>query len=159
VALLPSKFGWILSGNKTGTTVNHASVNYFHNREGFTPSDNDMRHFWDLEALGISENQKRSLTTKDAAILCNFHDTLPLEDGRRIVSLPRKEYVILSSNFNNAETRFHTLQRRFNDDAQFREMYYSQMLGYIRKGHVETVASEYTNSTYYLPHHAVVGST
>ena len=114
-----------------------------------------MHHNWDLEQQDISENQERTLTTKDSAILRNFHDTFQLEKGRRIVSLPRIEDVILSSNLNNAEKRFKSLQRRFND-TQFREMYYSQMLDYIRKGHVETVAyEEYTNSNYYLPHHAI----
>jgi hypothetical protein len=61
---------------------------------------------------------------------------------RKENSLTTQKNVVLSWNLNNAENRFHSLQRIFNSDAQFREMYYSQILDYTGKGQAETVASE-----------------
>lgn len=156
VVLLPSKFGWILSGNKSGTTVNNVSVGHISTNEEFAPSDDSMRLFWDLETLGIREQQPRALSAKDSTILEDFHNTFRLADGRRVVSLPRKENVVVSSNLRNAEKRFQSLQRKLDNDEEFSEMYYAHMTDYIEKGHVEQVATtESTPDVFYLPHHAV----
>jgi hypothetical protein len=44
LVLLPSKFGWILSGNRTGITANHLTVNHI----ALEHADSDLRRFWDL---------------------------------------------------------------------------------------------------------------
>lgn len=55
VVLLSSKFGWILSRNKSGTTINHVSVGHISTNEESALSDDSMQQFWDLETLGIRE--------------------------------------------------------------------------------------------------------
>ena len=156
VVLLPSKFGWILSGSKSGATVHHVAVGHVSTSEEFAPPEDNMRQFWDLETLGIREQQQRALTTKDSMILEEFHDSFRLSDGRRVVSLPRKDDVVLSSNKGNAKKRFRSLQRNLDGNAEFQKMYYAHMIKYIEKGHMEQIMeAESENDTFYLPHHAV----
>jgi hypothetical protein len=50
--LVPTAFGWILSGNRFGTHVNSAVVNFINSEQSFTPSEYDLRCLWDLEAMG-----------------------------------------------------------------------------------------------------------
>ena len=57
VATIPSIFGWILSGNRSGITISSAVVNYINSEQPRLPSDDVFRHFWVLETIGIKENQ------------------------------------------------------------------------------------------------------
>jgi hypothetical protein len=53
IVLLPSKFGWILSGNRCGIWVNVAAVNLL-NLEGPCPlPETEIKRFLDLETIGI----------------------------------------------------------------------------------------------------------
>jgi hypothetical protein len=88
-ALVPTAFGWILSGNRSGTHVNSAVVNFVNLEQTFTPSEDDLRRFWDLENMGISSNHDRSLSAKDSKLLEAYQTSLRMEDQRRAVSLPR----------------------------------------------------------------------
>jgi hypothetical protein len=68
----------------------------------------------------------------------------------------RKEHITLPTNRQNAERRFRTLQKRLERDEGLQEVYYSQMLDYIRKGHVEIVEPvQDSNESYYQPQHLV----
>ncbi|KAJ4427073.1 hypothetical protein ANN_24688 [Periplaneta americana] len=135
VVLIPSKFGWILSGNRSGITVGSTI---------------------DLETLGIRENQDQQRTSKDSAILKAFEDSYFIEDQWRVVSLPRKEGVIPPTNRCNAERRFYNLEKRLQGNAHLKEIYYAQMMDYIAKGHVELVALEIQPyDELYLPHQFV----
>jgi hypothetical protein len=156
LVLLPSQLGWILSGNRSGLTVNSASVNYINVVHSAPPRDDDFRRFWDLEKIGISAEQPRTMSVKDSSLLSQFHASHRLQNGRRVVSLPRKEHISLSSNYHHAEKRFHALQRRFERDKTLREDYHDQMFNYIRHEQVEIAPpTEGTQETYYLPHHLV----
>ena len=86
--LVPSTFGWILSGNRSGTRVNSSVVNFINLDQPFTPSDDDLRYFWDLEIIGISANHDRSLSAKDSKLLDEFRASFRVEGQRRLVSLP-----------------------------------------------------------------------
>jgi hypothetical protein len=92
LVLLPTKFGWILTGNRTGITANQMTVNHVI----LEHSDNDLRKFWDLETIGIMPNQEQPLTMGDSQILQEFRDSFRIEDGRRVVSLPKKNICELS---------------------------------------------------------------
>jgi hypothetical protein len=155
LAMIPSRFGWILSGGRSGVTVRDTSVH--HVSLGIqSTSDEAARHLWDLETIGIRETQGRVLSSTDAAILSQFHDTYHLQEGRRVVSLPRKVNVRFSNNRQTSENRFHALVRKLQTSDTFKSMYYDLMLDYIRKGQVELAPTpEAQENVYYLPHHAV----
>jgi hypothetical protein len=107
LVLLPTKFGWILTGNRTGLTANHMMVN----RNTLEHSDSDLRRFWDLETIGITPNQEKPLTAGDSRILQEFSESYRIEDGRRVVRLLKKNVRELSPNRGPAERRFRTLQK------------------------------------------------
>jgi hypothetical protein len=109
-----------------------------------------------LDVIGITPDQDRSLSAKDSAVLQQFHDSHRIEDNQGVVSLTRKEHITLPTNRQNAERRFWTLQKRFERDEGLQEVYYSRMLDYIRKGHVEIAEPvQESNESYYLPHHLI----
>lgn len=158
LVLIPSIFGWILSGNRTGVTVNQISVHKIKLQNGLSLLDDQVRNFWDLETIGINDTESRSQTmsTKDTRILEQFHDSRRIEDGRRVVSLPKRDLTVLQDNRTHAEKRFHTLHRRLCHDGEYADMYKNKMLDYIVQGQVERVhLQDQTSTTYYLPHYAV----
>jgi hypothetical protein len=95
------------------------------------------------------------MSEKDSSLLSQFHASHRLQNGR-VVSIPRKEHVSLSSNYHHAEKRFHALQRRLERDKTLHEVYHDQMFNYIKHEQVEIAPpTEGTQETYYLPHHLV----
>ena len=85
LGLLPTTFGCILTGNRTGITANQIMVNHI----TLEQSDNDLRRFWDLETIGILPSQEKPLPTEHSQILQEFLDSYRIKDGRRVVSLRR----------------------------------------------------------------------
>jgi len=78
--LVPTMFGWILSGIRSGTYVNSVTVNFVNSHQTLTLSDEYVRRFWDLETIGISANPDRSLSAKDAKLLEEFRASFRVED-------------------------------------------------------------------------------
>jgi hypothetical protein len=103
--LVPTMFGWILSRNRSGTHVSSAAVNFVILDQTFTLSDDDLRRFWELEAIGISTNDDRSLRAKDKIFLEEFRASFRVEDQHRVVSVPKKQDTTLPSNKLHAEKR------------------------------------------------------
>lgn len=156
LVLLPSIFGWILSGNRSGVTVNQVNVNKIELQQELPILDSHVRNFWDLEAMGIKDSESRSLSTKDATILRDFHKSFRIENGRRTVSLPRTDHTPTTDNRINAKKRFESLARRLQNNDNYRKLYNDKMLEYICQQQVEEVAPEsQAECIYYLPHHAV----
>ena len=86
LVLLPTVFGYAISGNRSGTSVNQVMIHHIASAVEKI-SDQDVRQFWELETIGIKEHQERALSHKDHAILQDFHDSYCMEDGRRVVRL------------------------------------------------------------------------
>ena len=66
VVLLPSKLGWILSGNRSAVTASSIMVNYVNLDQLSCPSDDAVRRFWDLETLGITDKRGKSMNPRDS---------------------------------------------------------------------------------------------
>ncbi|XP_035230185.1 uncharacterized protein LOC118202139 [Stegodyphus dumicola] len=111
--MVPSVFGWVLSGTRTHTTIaEKTSVHQVCVQVKTDCLNDQVRRFWELDSIGIQDAQKRKMTTRDEEILSEFHKTYNTEDNRRIVSLPRKPLVTpLPTNKIIAENRFHSLQK------------------------------------------------
>ena len=88
LVLLPTKFGWILTGNRTVITANVMTVNHITLEHLYS----DLRRFWDLETIGIIRNQQMPLAVGDSQILQEFRDYYRIEDGRSRTP-PKEEYV------------------------------------------------------------------
>jgi len=154
--LVPTEFGWILSGNRFGTHVHLAVVNFINVYQTFTPSDDDLRHVWDLETIRISDNHDRYLSVKDSKLLEEFWASFREEDQRRVVSLPKKQGIDLPSNRLNAEKRLDNLTRRLDNNEALRQVCHDQMLNFVTREQVEPApAEDSTSIEFYLPHQAV----
>ena len=122
--LIPTAFGWILSGNRSGICVNSAVVNYINLEQNFMPSDDDLRRFWDLETIGISANPNRSLGAKNSKLLAEFQASFRMENQCRVISLPRKQGIALPSNKLNAERRLNNLIKRLESNDAVKQIYH-----------------------------------
>jgi hypothetical protein len=91
LVLIPSKLGWILSGNRSGITVSTVVVNYIESDHEGPHSDNAFRRLCDFDIISITPGQGRSLSAKDSSILQHFHSSHRIEDNRRVVTLTRKD--------------------------------------------------------------------
>ena len=154
--LVPTTLGWLLSGNRSGTYVNSAVVNFVNSDETSTPSDDEYRRFWDLETIGISANHNRSLSAKDSKVLEEFRESFHVEDKRRVVSLPKKQDIALPSKRLNAEKRLNSSTKRLEGNETLRKIYNDQMLNYITRGQLEAASAEDSTTTvFYLLHQVV----
>ena len=100
--------------------------------------------FWDLETIGITPSQERSMSTGDSQILQELRDSYRIEEDRRSVLHP-KEILELSPNRGTAE-RFRTLQKRLQQDDALWIIYEDQMLDHVVKLQTE-LAPTTENST------------
>jgi hypothetical protein len=139
--LIPTACGWIVSGNTSGTSVNSAVVKFINLEQTFTPSEDDLRRFWDLETIGISANQDLSLSAKDSKLLEDFQASFRMGQ-RRVVSLPRKQNIALPSKKLKAEKRLNKLTNRLESNVKLKQMYHEQMLNYMTRGQVEAAPAE-----------------
>jgi hypothetical protein len=106
--------------------------------------------------MGIRDTDTAPHSSKDNAMFSSFVDSFRIEDGRAVVSLPKKEHVIQSDNHTNAQRRLQSLTKRFGTTTDFRTMYQNKNLDYILQNQVEVVPpGPSAASKFYLPHHAV----
>ncbi|GFR31173.1 DUF5641 domain-containing protein [Trichonephila clavata] len=160
LALVPSSFGWILSGSRSHATVSFNPIVHSINVDTLTHDlDNMVRNFWNLESIGIQPIQEKlRLSTHNAELLTNFHQSFKIIDGRRVVHLPWKpEVKLTSSNYDTAICRFNSWTRRIHANTELKQKYAKQMQDYIDKKQVEAVLKDTQNEVrlFYLPHHAV----
>ncbi|GFR29670.1 integrase catalytic domain-containing protein [Trichonephila clavata] len=160
LALFPSSFGWILSGSRSHATVSFNPTVHSINVDTLTHElDNMVRNFWNLESIGIQPIQEKlRLSTHNAELLTNFHQSFKIIDGRRVVHLPWKpEVQLTSSNYDTAIHRFNSWTRRIHTNRELKLKYAKQMQDYIDKKQVEAVLKDTQNEVrlFYLPHHAV----
>ena len=93
--------------------MNHISINNIELCQVFDPGDSQLRRFWSLESMGITDTDTAPHYTKDTAMLSSFSDSFRIEDGRAVVSLPNKELVTPADNHTNAQRRFQSLTKSF----------------------------------------------
>ena len=155
LVLIPSIFGWVLSGNRSGARVNSTTVNFVQSDQLYSPPDDELRRFWDLETIGITAEPNRAMSAKDSALLEDFHASFRIRDRRRVVSLPKKQDTPLPDNRMIAEGRLRNLRKRLDNSEVLKEMYYSQMAEFIARGQVEEAPMEESATVFYLPHQAV----
>jgi len=91
--------------------VNHIAINNIELCQEFEPRDSQLRRFWSLEALGITDTDTAPHSIKDTAMLSSFSDSFRIEDGRGVVSLLKKELVTPADNHTNAQIRFQSLTK------------------------------------------------
>ena len=87
--MLPSKLGWILSGNRSAVMASSIMVNYVNLGQSSFTSDDIVHRFWDLKTLGITDKQDKSMNARNST-LREFHALYSLADQWRVVFIPWK---------------------------------------------------------------------
>ncbi|XP_045499305.1 uncharacterized protein LOC123696951 [Colias croceus] len=157
-----TKLGWIVSGsiksfpysnNKNSTYIN---CNYSSLSTEDDSLDKLVRNFWELEELSAPSNKLQQLSSEDTACEKHFiRTTRRLSDGRFCVSIPLKQSPKLLGNTRaQAERRFYALEKRLQQNTNYKKMYSDFIQEYIHLGHMSLVNS-YGNPHYFLPHHGV----
>ena len=97
VVLLPLKLGRFLSGARSAVTASSIMVNYDNLDQSSFNSDDVVLRFWDLETLGISDKQDKSMNARDTTLPQEFYASYYLEDQRRVLSLTQKGNITLTT--------------------------------------------------------------
>lgn len=146
-----TSLGWILFGDvldqpSENLIVLHHQVNL----------DQLVRTMWELEPA-----EKPELTAEEK--LCEkiyAHTTTRTETGRYIVKLPTKTENLKSTEGDTrsvAIKRFNQLERKLENNTNFKTEYTKVIEEYLSLGHMEEVPKiEINNPAVYLPHHAVI---
>jgi len=72
--------------------VRHVDVNNIDLCQDLDLGDSQIRRFWSVEAMGITDTETAPYPTKDNATLSSFSDSFRIEDGREFVLLPKKAF-------------------------------------------------------------------
>ncbi|XP_062716335.1 uncharacterized protein LOC134291918 [Aedes albopictus] len=148
-------FGWIVSGRISEATV---SVPITATTLCSTVELQDqLTRFWELESC----RHISTYSVEESACEEIFRQTTVRDqDGRFVVTLPRKQGIIeqLGDSRKSAERRFMSLERRFAANPQLKEQYVEFMEEYESMGHMKKVREEDLSGVvyYFLPHHAVL---
>ena len=113
--------------------------------------EDQLRAFWDLEALGIRD--------KERTLYDNFAEAVKFEDGRYKVPLPRREFhAPLPDNYHLSIDRFHGLFCQLKRDSAIFKEYDDIIQDQLARGIIEAVPVDEAplKAIHYLPHHAVV---
>nr|CAH7758002.1 unnamed protein product [Callosobruchus chinensis] len=152
-----SVFGWVLHGVSQGQSREHefsvglniASIlcmEVEHNADAM-----DLKHFSDLESIGISLNASEEVKTD------NFlKNNITYRNERYQVSLPWKETdICLDSNYKGALCRLTNLTRKLVNSDKIIE-YDSTMREYLNNECAKRSPNQsVVNRTYFMPHRAV----
>ena len=154
-----TKLGWVLSGPVKGIPPQDSSVNFISTHSlkvgtQTTPRDLDerLKTFWDLETLGIKENE--------CSVYEDFERSVSFKEGRYEVRRPWKEpHPELTNNYELSERRLDGLLKRLRQSPAIFCESHNVIKDQLSKGIVEIVEQPEISSgkeVHYLPHHAVV---
>ena len=165
---LQTKVSRVLSGPvQGGSALNSTQVNFTnihalrvdtHNQFMDESSEDralerKLAEFWDLEAIGISPEEK--------SVYERFNEDITFKEGRYEVKLPWKEcHATLPDNYTLCQRRLKSLTRRLQSEEITQE-YDAVIQDQLDKGVIEKVESNKTShpgpgKTHYLPHHPVI---
>lgn len=150
-----TSFGWILFG-KVHNDIEERKITVMHHHMDF---DELLHTLWELDC----DNQRKLTQEEELCENIYYENVRRDNEGRYIVKLPFKSYVILSTEGNTRDIalrRLTQLERRLQRDMKLRTEYTKVMQEYIELNHMEEVPEEELGKpSVYLPHHAVVKDT
>ncbi|XP_062535039.1 uncharacterized protein LOC134204226 [Armigeres subalbatus] len=147
-----SVFGWIVSGRIPEVGAAYSVVHICSTAE----IQEQLSRFWEVEAC-----HSASTFSVEESACEEFYDrtTFRNEEGRYVVTLPKKEGIIqqLGDSRSTAVKRFMGMERRCANNPELKAQYAEFMSDYLSMGHMRELSEEETSaSSYYLPHHAVM---
>ena len=154
-----TRLGWVLSGpvwsaaelNSLNSQVSHTLHIQATNA---TPSfDNLVKQFWDLESLGITQNEP---SVHDV-----FKKSTQFTNNRHEVSLPwRPNQPQLLTNIDLAKKRLQGLLKKLRKHPEVHQECHAIIQEQLRLGIIEKCSEQSSQNSdgviHYLPHHAVI---
>ncbi|XP_064653104.1 uncharacterized protein LOC135503459 [Lineus longissimus] len=119
----------------------------------------ELQRFWELESIGIVNDQCVKMSVEDRDAIKTFEDCLSFDGERYTVGIPWKENCPeLKDNYSQALRRLESVERRLKVGNQSSLNYKEAIEQYENMGFSEKVKSDAdpAKTVYYLPHHAVV---
>ncbi|XP_013161253.1 PREDICTED: uncharacterized protein LOC106113074 [Papilio xuthus] len=151
-------FGWILYGKLSDSSSANDNVTSLHLR--FTPDDECLKRFWELEA---EPDQIQKRLTKEEQLCEDIYQstTVRNKEGRFVVKLPFKNEdpaCQYGQSKDIATKKLIALERRLTKDPKLYEEYRKVLDEYVTLKHMTLVdGADIDNpKAVYLPHHAVV---
>ncbi|XP_075163779.1 uncharacterized protein LOC142236428 [Haematobia irritans] len=148
-----TEFGWVLTGPINERRAQNQAVSFFNS----VSLEKTITRFWEIEEVPIKHH--RSLEDE----MCEeiFDRTIcKLPQGRYQVCLPfRTPQIQLGHSRHIAMAQFLRNERKLMKTPELKKEYDNVLEEYIRLGHMVPVEFKNTlnpDSSYYLPHHAVV---
>jgi len=157
---IQTKLGWVLAGPVEGlsclsltnlVTTHLMAVDAYVSQDGDHELDCKLKMFWDLESLGIKQNE--------ATVYDEFENSIRFNGDRYEVSLPWKDsHAPLPDNYNLSVKRLVGLLKRLRQNPEILEQYDAVIREQIDKGIVEFVKVQALTKgpVHYLPHHAIL---
>ena len=153
-----TKLGWVLSGptpthdvgvHSSTCVVTTHTLQVDSQLADSTQLTEQLRSFWELESLGIHEEEK--------TLYDDFATTVSFQDGHYKVPLPWKEFhEPLADNYLLCVKRLKGLLRRLRHEPEVLQQYSSTIDDQLARGIIEPVPHDTKNTIHYLPHHGVV---
>ena len=154
-----SKLGWVLSGpvppesnqNTTNATVTHFMKIDTRQSSQLQQIEENLSKFWDLESLGIDQNESSTIEKLVKNIEMNHED-------RYEVTLPFKEdHPTIHDNYELSRDRLTKLHKRLLKDEKLFKEYNAVFREQLEKGVIERADDPgEVGATHYLPHHPVI---
>jgi hypothetical protein len=150
-----TKLGWILSGPTSADSTSlmvHTLVTGVRAIEGKSQLEEQLKSFWDLESIGISD--------KNTTIFEQFKDHITFDGIRYEVTLPWRDDISLQSdNYELSLSRLRGLLKRMRRNPSLLDEYNKSITSQVENGIVEVVKDPTIvigKRVHYLPHHAVI---
>ena len=153
-----TKLGWVLSGPSSHDVRSNCAVNltvthvlHTGTTEPLQELNEQLRAFWELEALGIQG--------EESTLHNQFEKVVRFVNERYQVPLPWKEYHNpLPDNYQLCVTRLKGLLHQLRQDPAILKEYDGIIRDQLEKGIIEAVSTDeqLSGTLHYLPHHAVV---
>ncbi|KAL0881931.1 hypothetical protein ABMA27_001690 [Loxostege sticticalis] len=156
--LSKTKFGWLISGlvhNQTSSLTVHCNHITLRNDDQL---NKQLTQFFEYENIPTHKQMSKEEQKCEQSFIEN---TKRESDGHFVVSIPLKESPEkLGDSYQQALSRFLSLERRFSKDPSFKNLYCDFIREYIKLGHMTENTNKNSDTyTYLLPHHGVLRET
>ena len=133
--------GWVVHG-PTGPNVSDidSSVNFI--RAASVDLNQQLEEQFNRDFPEREIDSRKEMSVEDKRFLQKVSESIQFRDGQYEVGLPFKSDIELPDNKSSAAQRMEGLRRRFERDAEYRQMYTDNMEALVAKGYVERVPDD-----------------
>uniref|UniRef100_A0A8D9B3Q3 Integrase catalytic domain-containing protein n=1 Tax=Cacopsylla melanoneura TaxID=428564 RepID=A0A8D9B3Q3_9HEMI len=151
-AALSTKLGYVLMGNAPILKLKKGETEFCMFQK--TQLENNLEKFWELDQVNVPYSK---LTPDEQKCEEHYTDSFQRDpSGRYQVSLPfAGDTSQLGHSFDMARKRFLNLEKKLDNNSQYKEDYSKGMQDLIEKNYMVKSGDQEDRSGYFIPHHMV----